>query len=1054
MKDVGTSKPYVLGLDIGVQSIGWALIGLDDGDRPFALRRTGVRCFDSGVGSETQIQLGNDESTNAKRRQARQQRRQLFRRAQRQRRVFRILQRAGLLPGSSAAAVDRHELLQRLDAELATQFGVPGDRVADHVLPYRLRARALGEALPPFALGRAIYHLAQRRGFLSNKKAQGDDKEEGEVKQAISKLHAEIERTGARTVGEYFSRLDPEDTRIRKRWTHRQMFLDEFEKIWAAQAPHHPRMDDGLKQKLQRAMFFQRPLRSQKGMVGRCELEPDCRRAPLASLQAQRFRYLQKINDLEITTPDGEIRTVTAEQRAVLSAAFEEKGELTFAGIRRVLGLKKTKGDEHDYEFNLERGGEKKLFGNRTGEKLARALGDRWRNLSASEQETLVHEMLCFQHEDALARRLEKAWKFDPATAAAVAAVRLEPGYSAYSRRALEQLLPKLADGVRLNTIRKDLYGDRLAESKVWDLLPPVREAFGSLRNPVVCRALTELRKLVNAIVRHYGKPKMVRIELARDMKRSRRQREDATKEMRKNEKQRDAAKAKILAELGISDPSRSDVLKFLLAEECNWECPYTGKPITPRQLVGQSPQFDIEHILPFSRSLDDSFANKTLCYHEENRNVKQHRTPWEAYHGDVQRWHEILMRCRRFRGSMAGEKQRRFQMEELPEDFAERHLNDTRYASRLAAEYVGLLFGGQVDREGKRCVQVSAGRVTAFLRDEWALNAILSGGREKTRDDHRHHAVDALVIALTEPRSIKLLTRAALRAQELGRRLLVPLDPPWGEHESFLADVRSSIETVNVSYRVDRRVSGALHQETLYSPPHHAIDGKGKPAEYHHIRKPLVNMSADEVEEIVDQSVRAAVKAKLEQIGGEPKNIFAEPANHPYFRTKDGRLIPIHKARIRKKVSVIPVGDDRRRRYVAPGSNHHIEIVANLDAQGHEESWGGLLVSLYEATRRVDAGEPVVQRDHGPGKKFLFSLTGGEYVLMRQESGENHQLCRVVVITDGQVEFRLHTDARPSTVTKKSPGARIRVSPGAMKRRGARKVAVDPLGNILPAND
>jgi CRISPR-associated endonuclease Csn1 len=237
-------KPYLLGLDLGVQSAGWAVFDLDDRDHPYGIRRSGVRCFDSGVGSENEIASGKDESQNIKRRQMRLQRRQLWRRGRRLKKIFLVLQKAGLLPpGETKTPEQRHELLKKLDSELAKQFLPEHDRVAGHLLPYRLRALALDQALPPFAFGRALFHLAQRRGFLSNRKSVSKDvDDEGAVKEGIAELHQKMEDAGSRTLGEYFAGLDPEaeKQRIRKRWTARSMYLDEFEKIWMAQSPHHP----------------------------------------------------------------------------------------------------------------------------------------------------------------------------------------------------------------------------------------------------------------------------------------------------------------------------------------------------------------------------------------------------------------------------------------------------------------------------------------------------------------------------------------------------------------------------------------------------------------------------------------------------------------------------------------------------------------------------------------------------------------------------------------------------------------------------------------------
>ena len=364
------------------------------------------------------------------------------------------------------------------------------------------------------------------------------------------------------------------------------------------------------------------------------------------------------------------------------------------------------------------------------------------------------------------------------------------------------------------------------------------------LRNPVVCRGLTELRKVVNALIRQYGKPELIRVELARDLKKSRQQREDLTKQNRDNEKSRDAARKKIAERLHCDENAVSnlDILKVRLAEECNWECPYTGKSIAIEALVGKHSQFDVEHIIPFSRSLDNSFLNKTLCYHEENRGVKRNQTPYEAYAGErdaVAGDHRASEAVPRLGGPCQAAK---VPAAETGRGF--RRPDAARHPLHVAAGHrvSGLLYGGTIDADHTRRVQVSAGRITAYLRDEWGLNAILADGDEdeKNRDDHRHHAVDAAVIALTDAETVELLSRSAEVAAERGHRLFVleEIKKPW---PTFLDDLRRAIDAINISYRVNRRVTGALHEETHYSKPHqmHATR-KARTVEYRHIRKPL----------------------------------------------------------------------------------------------------------------------------------------------------------------------------------------------------------------------
>jgi CRISPR-associated endonuclease Csn1 len=232
---------YILGLDLGVQSVGWAIIPVDDNNGP--AMRLGVRCFDSGTGTESEIEQGKDESRNLKRRAARSVRRNQWRRKRRTLKLFNLLRNHGLLPMSKGiydTPIDRQELINCLDKELADKLSLNNDRVSAHLLPYKLRAMALDEKLEPFALGRALLHLSQRRGFLSNKKTPAKDGEDEKgLKKDISDLRVEFTDRGFRTLGEYFASLDPEEKRIRQRWTGRDMFRDEFKAICDSQDKHY-----------------------------------------------------------------------------------------------------------------------------------------------------------------------------------------------------------------------------------------------------------------------------------------------------------------------------------------------------------------------------------------------------------------------------------------------------------------------------------------------------------------------------------------------------------------------------------------------------------------------------------------------------------------------------------------------------------------------------------------------------------------------------------------------------------------------------------------------
>ncbi len=1053
MKSQFDHPPYWLGLDIGVASIGWTLVGLDDQRRePVRLLRGGVHTFDAGV--EGDVESGRDEARGAVRRQARMPRRMFWRRQRRRRNILRLLQRAGLLPVrdlGSAQAI--HEYLLALDADLRLKHQTDGDRVAAHLLPYKLRAAALDHRLEPTELGRAFYHLAQRRGFLSNRKSVKKDEDEGAVKKGISDLQAAMDAAHARTLGEYFSRLDPEAERIRRRWTARQMYVAEFNRIWDAQVPHHPAiLTDALRKDLFRSIFFQRPLKSARHLIGRCELVPTARRAAMADRLVQRFRILQKVNDLEIIPTDASPRPLTADERARLVDALCRHSDLTFAKIRskEILGL--PKGTTFNFEQREE---EKKLPGHRTDEKMRTVFGDRWDRLPETERDAIVLEILGFEKPDALERRAIKAWSLDPVAAKALAETRLEQGYAAHSRAALRRLVARMEDGTRYATARRELFPDSFEAVQPRDRLRPVSKSIGAIRNPAVERALAELRKLVNAIIGAHGKPEVIRIELARDLKRGRKERERKSREIDEQTRLLDKAKARILAECGIAEPSRSDKEKALLWEECGGLCPYTGRSIEFSSLFGENPQFDVEHILPWPRSLEKGFLNKTLCEVAENRDRKRNRTPFEAYARDETRYAEILARVRRFQGKGAAAKLRRFEMKEIPEDFVSRQLNDTRFASRLAADYLSQLYGGRSDADGRLRIQVSAGGLTAHLRNEWMLNSILDDGGRKTRDDHRHHAVDALVVALTGPAAVQVLQRAAERASAEGRRLFARVQEPWPR---FLEQAREAVLQINVSCRQHRKIAGDLHEDTNYSAKEHPFTDKdGKTKSARHVRKPVDDMIPAQVDDIVDPVVRERVRAWMQD---------ENRASFPVTRASDGREIAIKSVRIRKVVGVEPVGLERtpegvkpgpRTRYVKPGANHHTVIVATLDKNGNEVRWDDHPVTRLEVHRRKAANQPIIQKDWGPNLVFKFSLSANEYLLVKNAEGQA-DLIRLISISKGANEFRLHSDARSAKEARiRGSGARIRLNGDGMRKCRAReipKVRVTHLGEIIPAND
>lgn len=300
------SQKYVLGLDLGSASLGWALIGLDESDIPTSLIRAGVRIFEPGVdGTALEIQEGKDKSKAVERRTARLHRRQLRRRAYRQAKLFQLLQQHDLLPHSGSLkpltpSEERDSVLTALDQSLYQKWRT-SDAFAQLPL-YQLRKIALDDRLEPYEIGRILYHFSQRRGFRSNRKEgrKESEKELGAVKTGIADLAQKKQDAGARSLGEYFAGLDPHKIgqNVRRRWTARKMYEDEFAEIWKKQVTYYPDLlSDNLRHEVSHWLFYQRPIAAQSHLIGKCELEgPNHRRAAWATLEAQRFRILQKVS--------------------------------------------------------------------------------------------------------------------------------------------------------------------------------------------------------------------------------------------------------------------------------------------------------------------------------------------------------------------------------------------------------------------------------------------------------------------------------------------------------------------------------------------------------------------------------------------------------------------------------------------------------------------------------------------------------------------------------------------------------------------------------------
>jgi CRISPR-associated endonuclease Csn1 len=994
-----------LGLDLGTSSIGWALVDLTpDSESVIA---AGVRIFPEGMD-----RTRGEKSLNQDRRVARSLRRQTYRRARRKAKLLHILQNSHLLPESQD---DLDELFSNTD-------------------PYELRTKALSKKLEPYHIGRALYHLGQRRGYLSNRKTGAE--KDGKVAAGISDIKMAMEEGNFPTLGAFLNSLNPHQQRLRGRYTHRNMYLSEFDAIWESQKKFYSNLlTPELRSLLHDAIFFQRPLKNQRHLIGQCEFEPDRKRAYAATLAAQEFRLWQSINNLKILHANGSERWLTDEERLQLHEFLSLAKTKSWEQIKKELGL--LEGDR----FNLENVRKSGMLGNQTANIVHTALKPDWKKMTPQQQEQLVFDLINSEDEDKLKRRLVRHYGFDEDKADKLLKKSLElpKGVMHLSHKAIRKILPHLKEAAtpenRGNTYDKACMAAGYNHTKVGEQGTSQYLSLSTedLRNPLVQRAMYQIRKVVNAIIREYGKPDAIRIEMARDLKNNAKQRNNIQKQQRSNEEANKEAETFLREELGFSNPSRTDKLKYRLWKECDKICPFTGESISTNALFVE-PQFEIEHIIPYTRCLDDSFLNKTLCHRNANQ-AKGNLTPYEAFAGDKKTYSDILQRAKK----LPYKKFLKFSSSAADDigDFVSQQLNESRYIAVKTKEYLSQL-------EDVEIQPIKGGRITAQLRYAWGLNNILADNGEKTRLDHRHHAVDALVIALTNRRSVSEITRYVNsdRALAMGEVRL-------SNYPSPIPDIRRKaklvIDNIIVSHKPQRKVSGPLHNEFLYSLQH---DDDGQ--EIAVIRKNLANCKDSDLEKIRDARIRELALAHRKK-SKNIKDAFANPENPFGILNKNGGITPVRKVRIGYNRSLTSIGkplsnkNDKRRNVWTRG-NHHVEIVETIDKKG-KVKWGAAdVITTMQATQRnsKNSSIPVVNFDHGKDRKLVAVLHVNDMVELDYK---NRRVTARVQKMDmnANIVFREHMDA-----DIKNWKLELRFSPESLRKSNIKLVEVNPIGKVL----
>lgn len=1047
-----------LGLDIGTNSIGWCLF---DGD---SIRDIGVRIFSDGRDPKSGASLAVD------RRDARAMRRRRDRYIRRRSVLLNALVETGLMPADPSQA----KVVAELD-------------------PYPLRAAALERALSPHEIGRALFHLNQRRGFKSNRKAErkaGDALEGGKISGGAKALDVAMAEAGAATYGAFLNDQETKRVRINPEGDSYDFYPDrrhlegEFDAIWRAQAAYHSGiMTDERRDRLRRIIFFQRPLKTPE--VGVCTFFNHEPRLPKAHPLFQQLRLYQEVNHLEITKAGATSRKLDIEQRDTIILKLKSAKTASFSSLSKLLKL----GDGESFNKATE---------NRTGltgDEIYAAFSDkkcfglRWAHFDTGTQWAIVEQVAEEEDPVRLHDWLESTHGVTAAQAEAIGRVRLPDGYGRLgetaSRRILDALKSQVVtyDGAVKTAL--DISHSDFRTGEILDTLPYYGELlsreippgtqnsddenetrWGRITNPTVHIGLNQLRRLVNAIIRVHGRPDEIVVELARELNLGEKEKAKRNKEIGENTRKAQARSEK-LKESDQRDIGANRML-LRLWEDLNpgnpldRRCPFCGEAIGQRALFSE--ETEIEHIIPYSRSLDDSAANKVIAHRKCNRE-KGAKTPWEAW-GGTDRWPVIADQAARLHKS----KQWRFgpdAMDRFEKDggFIARQLTDTQYLSRMARTYLSSLYTDGVG------VYVIPGRLTAMLRRLWGLNELLPdhnyvenphSNAPKNRLDHRHHAIDAAVVGATTRGLLNSISKAAARAEDLNLdKLFDGLPTPW---EGFRDELRESLNRTTISHKADHgriglpakdkdTTSARLHNDTAYGLTGDTNES-GLPIVVR--RVPFASLKPGDVADpdcIPDPALRLALLQATEGLSG--KDFERGLAT---FSRKDAVFKNIRHIRLREPLNVIPIRNAAGVAYKAYKGDANARfdvwrmpngkwVSSWKDRDGKNQSG---IISVFDAHRR--GYEPA--RPH-PAAKRVLSLRQNDLVAI-EPVGQPRQLMRVVKFSSsGQITFADHQEAgalkaRDATDNDVDPFKYFYSSAGSLQKANARQVRIDELGRVF----
>lgn len=1089
------SLRYTLGLDIGIASVGWAVLENNIDGEPIKIERLGVRIFDKAEQPKTGASLAEP------RREARGQRRTIRRRRHRKDRIKQLIQQNDIM-----TRVEMAEMFEHLQFETSV---------------YELRVQALERALTKQEFVRVLIHLAQRRGYKSNSKSEeAKDKENGKVKSAISENKKCMEENGYRTIGEMllnddrFWEYNPDGTKIFVPHNHpddyrttveRSMVEDEIRLIFSRQrALGVPYATSEFEEAYLEIWGSQRNFDEGPGgkslyggnmiekMLGHCTFEKDEPRAAKGSYSAEYFRLLQDVNHLRLIKNNGESCALTREQKQIYIDLVMKSAAASYAQLRKKLEL------SNDISFNMLRYGSdeigkverKKLGHMKFYHEMRKALNtvqkDAISTVSWEQRDKIARILLCYKSDDKRKAQLEKLdipREFIPAL------LTLSTSKTAHlSAKALRKLIPHLEKGMTYAEACKEVYGEQKSsitkknKLSLFDIEP--------INNPVVRRAVSQTIRVINAVVREYGAPEVVRVELAREMGKPYDVRTQMTKKQEANAKRNEELRQQIKKIKG-AEPTGQDIVKFKLFQDQNGVCLYSGQNLDITRLF-EAGYVDVDHIIPYSISFDDSYTNKVLVRSPENRQ-KGNRIPADYFKSDPARWQrfETLVNTQVHNWKKKRNLLTQALSEEQKNGFKQRNLVDTQYIARVMYNLINdhLQFAETGKYDKKRRTQAVNGAITAHVRKRLGIQKI----RE---DGDLHHAVDAAVVACVSPSMIQKITQytkhrecirktkegyldtetGELMTREAYDAKYSPRFPaPWErfrqELEARLSDnpaeeiarlhlatydSEEEIKPVFVSRKPKRKTTGAAHEATL----HRKADGG-------YIDKVLLTeLTLDKLKKYYapesDRLLYEALKKRLEEFDGNAEKAFAEPFYKPKHDGTRGPLV--------KKVKLYKTYNNtvEVKRGDARASNKHIGCARN-DSNSmirvdvfYMEGDGYYYVPIY-ITDVVKDELPnravVANKSHGEwkvmdDKDFLFSMYPNDLIYVERKevfkltAPKDSSLDPIISKTKGLFYYRSFNSNTGSFEIYTHDSSYYKESLGGKTLSCLKKYTIDALGN------